>query len=236
MPELNPQLAQFEKEIEVMLAELISKLEKGNFTRTQLAQISAEINFFDELKRAGFEKSVNKYFSGYETILADALSKARTLKVDFAGINTAALELIANLDEEFLLRKAASWGAQFKSEFAKSIIRGDTITQTAANLTEIPLTDAQMKTVLNTSYTEFNRVSTFEVFKSDPKQRFSYFGRIISTSSKQCEWLMGNQDPAGYTQEEINAGIDTPFGIINQSGRDPNFNCGHTWRPIITEL
>ena len=236
MPELNPQLAQFEKEIEAMLAELISKLEKGNFTRTQLAQISAEINFFDELKRAGFEKSVNKYFSGYETILADALSKARTLKVDFAGINTAALELIANLDEEFLLRKAASWGAQFKSEFAKSIIRGDTITQTAANLTEIPLTDAQTKTVLNTAYSDFNRTATKEIYKDEPEQRFRYTGGIIPTSSEQCAWLMQNQNPEGYTEAEISAGIDTPHGVINWSGRQPNFNCIHTWEPIEIEL
>ena len=234
MPELNPQFAQFEKEVEAMLVELISKLEKGNFTQTQLSQIAAQLNSLDELKKLGFDQSVEKYFANYEVIYADIIKKAKG--VNLTGINTDLLERIQTLDKEYLLGKASSWGKQFDSSFAKSVLRGDTINQTVVNLNEIPLTDTQMKTVLNTSYSDFNRSVTKEIYKDVPEQRFRYAGGVIPTSSDQCAWLSNNQNPKGYTAAEIDAGIDTPFGVITWSGRQPNYNCGHTWEPIITEL
>lgn len=236
MPELNPQYAQFKKEIEQMLAELVRTLERGKPTQIQLAQIAAEIDFFEQLKGLGYEQTVDKYLGSYETVLSDLLVTARKQGVDFAGINLGQLELIKELDKKYLLGKASTWGAQFDSEFVKSVIRGDTIKQTVANLSEIPLTDSQLGTVMNTSYSEFSRMGTKEIFKNEPEQRFSYFGPLIQTSSEQCSWLVPNQNPDGYTSAQIEAGIDTPAGIVNWSGRDPNWNCNHNWRAIITEL
>ena len=234
MPELNQQLAQFEKEVEVILRQLVVKLQKSDLTQTQLAQIAAEFDSLEELRALGFNQIVDKYFTNYETIYADLIKKAKG--VNLAGINTGLIERIQILDKEYLLGKASSWGKQFDSSFAKSVLRGDTINQTVVNLSEIPLTDTQMKTVLNTSYSDFSRTATKEIYKNEPEQKFSYEGGIIPTSSDQCAWLVTNQDPEGYTESEISAGIDTGSGVISWSGRQPNYNCGHIWTAIITEL
>jgi len=236
MPDLNPQYAQFQKEIEAMIKELLTTLKKTKFSDMELAQLAAEINFFDEIKKLGFEDIVEKYLGTYETKFAELLATAKTAGVDFAKINTELLERITILDKEYLLGKASSWGKQFDSQFVKSVIRGDTIPQTIANLSEIPLTDSQLGTVLNTSYSDFNRTAIKEIYKDIPDQRFSYEGGVIPTSSDQCRWLMENQNPEGYTAAEFDAGIYTPFGMIYFSGRDPNYNCGHTPEPIITEF
>jgi hypothetical protein len=235
MPEPKP-LLQFEKEVETIIAEVIASIEKGGFTKAQLAQIASELDFFEQLRLAGFGKTVDKYFANYEAVTKDVLALAKKQRVDFAKVNLATLDVIAELDEEYLLRKAASWGAQFKSELAKSVIRGDTITQTAARLKEIPLTDAQTKTVLNTAYSDFNRIATKEVFKGEEDMRYQYVGGTVPNSSDICIDALASQDPEGYTMAEIEAGLSFGGGIVTWSGRVPNYNCGHHWEPIITEF
>jgi len=236
MPDLNPEYAQFQTEIEAMIQELLTTLKKTKFTDVELAQLAAEINFFDELKGLGFEETVEKYLGSYEIKFAEIIQKAQTAGVDFAGVNTELLLRIQTLDKEYLLGKAASWGKQFDSQFVKSVIRGDTIPQTIANLSEIPLTDSQLGTVLNTSYSDFNRMATKEIYKDVPEQRFSYEGGLIPTSSDICIDLVNSQNSEGYTADEISAGISAGGGIVDWGGRVPNWNCGHTWEPIITEF
>jgi len=247
MPDLNPEYVQFQKEIEAMIKELLTTLKRGNFSQMELAQLSAEINFFEEIKKLGYEQTVNKYFAGYENILSEVLDQAKDSGVDFFGINTDLLEMVQELDEEFLLGKAQAWNAQFKSEFIKSIIRGDSSTQTILNLREVPLTDAQLGVVLNTSRFDFKRMSIRETYKNKPDQRFTYEGGLIPTSSDECRHLVNEQDPKGYTMAEIDAGIETPYtypeypslgelaGTVKKiywGGRKPNYNCGHVWKPI----
>jgi hypothetical protein len=43
---------------------------------------------------------------------------------------------------------------------------------------------------------------------------------------------MENQKPEGYTKAEIDAGIETPAGVIDWNGRIPNYSCLHSWMPI----
>ena len=77
--------------------------------------------------------------------------------------------------------------------------------------------------------------------------RYRYIGGVIPTSSDECRWLFGNQNPEGYTIDEIDAGIETPYvypeypslgelaGTVKKiywQGRIPNFNCGHEWQAI----
>jgi len=234
MPELNPELAQFEKDVEAVLKQLMAKLKGSKFSKAELSQLAAEFDSLAELKALGFDEIVEKYFANYETVYADIIKKAKGVKL--AGINTGLLERIIELDKEYLLGKSASWGKQFDSIFAKSILQGKTINQTVANLNEIPLTDSQLKTVLNTSYSDFNRTSTREIFKGNPEQRFSYEGSLIPTSSDICIDLVTNQNPEGYTAAEISAGIPAGGGYVDWGGRVPNYNCGHSWEPIDIEL
>ena len=120
-------------------------------------------------------------------------------------------------------------------EIKNSIVSNQLTSETVANLTaKIPLTDAQIKTVVHTSFSNHSRNITAKAFEDEPEQRFEYVGGVIPTSSQECEWLMNNQNPNGYTKAEIDAGIQTPFGVIYWGGRDPNYNCLHQWLPKST--
>ena len=233
MPELNPQLEQFKKELDDLVRQLSERIKKGGFSRVELAQIVAQVDFLEELNNLGFEEIVNKYFNGYDDVLAGIIKTAEQQGVRFAGVNLDALMSIKELDKKYLLKSASAWSTQYESALVKSLIRGDTITQTVKSLvTEVPLTTPQLSTVLNTQYADFNRTATREIYSDEPEQRFQYVGGVIPTSSQQCAWLMANQRKDGYTADEISTGIETPFGIINWRGRDPNFNCIHAWEPI----
>ena len=245
MPELNPQYAQFEKDVDSVLSDLLSRIKQGNFSKVQLAQIASEIDFLNELRAAGFEDVVNKYFNNYDKVLNDILNQAEKLGVrNIVGVQD--LLVIKELDKEYLLRSASAWASKWESELLKSVIRGDTIAETINNLQGIPLTDAQLGTVLNTAYSDFSRSSTKAVYADKPEQRFRYEGGVIPTSSEECRWLVLNQKEEGYTAKEIEEGIETPFihkydgrdykkgdpKVINWQGRNPNFNCIHEWVAI----
>ena len=222
----------FSKEVEEMISQLTQRLKRGGFSRTELAQLSAEINFFEELRGLGFEELVDEYFSNYDKVITDVLKKAKLNGVDIAAVNTEQLLLVKELDKDFLLKKASLWGSQYESELVKSIIRGDAITQTIKNLEGIPLTDSQLGTVINTSYADFERMTVRTAYEDEPEQRFRYVGPLIPTSSDICIAMMEEQNPEGYTSDEIAAGISTGGGIVNWGGRVPNYNCNHTWEPI----
>jgi hypothetical protein len=244
MPELNPQFAQFQKELETLLDELIKRIKQVGGTKTNLARIASEIDFFEELKSLGFEDLVDKYFSEYDKIIAKKIKEAKQQGVTgLVNVDIDSLEQIRDLETQHLIKSAQAKADLYKSELLKSIIRGDTIADTISNLEKFPLTDAQLGTVLNTQYSEFSRTATREVYKGEPDQRFQYTGGIIPTSSEECRWLMLNQKPEGYTMKEIDAGIETPFthqygelaGQVKKiywQGREPNFNCIHQWEIV----
>lgn len=236
MPEINPTYSQFQKEVETLLQELITQLKNANLTKAQLARIASEIDFFEELRSHGFEKLVDKYFSNYNKEIFAVINEAKNQGVrDLTNVNLQALESIATFDKEYLLGRAKSWASEWQSELIKSVIRGDTIQQTINNLDGIPLTDSQVTTTLNTAYSDISRTATVEVYKDKPEQRFKYVaGMDINSPTKSdiCKWLLTNQNPEGYTMAEIKAGIVTPFGLVNESGRVENWNCQDYWSPI----
>ena len=93
-------------------------------------------------------------------------------------------------------------------------------------------TDANVGTVIHTSYIDYGRTITADAFIDSPEQKFEYVGGLIPTSSEQCTFLMNNQKEGGYTMAEIRGGIQTPDGTINWSGRVPNWNCIHEFLPV----
>jgi len=50
MPELNPEFAKFQKELKTLLKELTNQLTRAGLTKVQLAQIAAEVDFFQDLQ------------------------------------------------------------------------------------------------------------------------------------------------------------------------------------------
>ena len=257
MPELNPEFAKFQKELETLLKELTNRLTGAGLTKVQLAQIAAEVDFFQELKSFGFEDLVNKYFNGYDKIITQRIKEAADRGVAGAlNVNVDVLLQIKDLETEHLLKRADAWSTQYKSELFKSLIRGDTVPEIINNLRGVELTDVQLGTVINTQLSEFSRTATKEVYKNEPTQRFRYTGRggsgtgLKPTSSEECIWMIKEQNPEGYTMAEIEAGIETPYiypnweslgelaGTVKKiywQGRVPHWNCGHEWRAIFND-
>lgn len=91
------------------------------------------------------------------------------------------------------------------------------------------LTDANINSVIQTSYSNINRVSIANTFKDNPEQKFVYIGPRDDKNSDACASILDNQDPAGYTKEEIDKGIDLGGGVVNWQGRVPNYGCRHFW-------
>jgi len=192
----------------------------------------------------GLEDLADKYAN---ELLVSGLSTAKGL----AGVSNVenliqsvgqSVEVMAQTYRETILGHFAGNVGQLKTELLNGLLNGVPTAQITKNLqkTFTRLTDgtthylnnANINTVISTSYSNVSRIATSQAFTDDKEQRFEYVGGVIPTSSKQCEYLMTNQNPEGYTKAEIDAGIDTPDGMINWMGRQPNYNCIHQWFPV----
>lgn len=201
----------------------------GLITASDFASITADL---------GIEEIVANYVSGLDPVkfaVANKIPTANLIAQDFEIMKAARFEqLITKVNANITL---------FRSTIAEQLIGGLDRKTLAGNLKLIqqgklgagiglkPITDAQLNTAVHTATANFNRVVTAKAFEDKPEQRFEYVGGVIPTSSDTCRWLMNNQDPEGYTRDEIDAGIQTDDGVVNWFGRDPNFNCIHQWLP-----
>lgn len=238
--QIRPEILWFTDYLDGAFNEIITRLKKINLTDVELAQLSAQIDFLDELYELGLYKQVNKYFSQYDDYIFRIVRQAQNKGLNISSLTISQLELVRELDKSMLLKSVDAWSSRFESVFIKQIIAGKSIKDIVSAMEDIPLTDAQLGTVLNTSFSEFDRITVKKIYEDEPDQRFKYTGGIIPTSSKQCRWLIENQKPEGYTTKEIENGIETPYVdkhgeqlIINWSGRIPNFNCIHRWVAVL---
>lgn len=153
------------------------------------------------------------------------------------------LEILQGMDNKAILGRYETMLESFNSKLYSSIIQGVTFQETKDSLIAEGYTNSHAGTLLQTKYYDFSRTATFKAFENNPDQKFEYEGGIIPTSSDECKWFMMNQKKEGYTFAEIAKGIKTPFihtsgklkgqtKIINQFGRNPNFNCIHKWTAI----
>lgn len=140
---------------------------------------------------------------------------------------------VVNSNERTIVGYITANAENIRSKLYNSVIGGNTSRATIeAILDASPLhSRSQVGAVINTAYSDIERLTTKQIYEGENK-RFIYTGGVIPTSSPQCEWLINNQDPEGYTMEEINSGINTPFGVIDWFGRQPNYNCIHTWEAL----
>lgn len=143
------------------------------------------------------------------------------------------MERVINSNERTIVGYITANAENIKRQLYNSVVGGNTSRATIeAILDASPLhTRAQVGAVINTAYSDIERLTTKQIYEGEDR-RFIYTGGVIPTSSPQCEWLMNNQNPEGYTMQEINRGISTPYGIIDWFGRQPNYNCIHTWEAL----
>ena len=218
---------------------ILAIIQQGkNLDRVELAKLVSEIDFWKELDfETQTRLKIADLFDEYDNQIKDILKYADVQKVRNAvSVHKDLLEAIKYSNGEELLGRAGAYASQLKNQILSSIITGKTFKQVKADLAMIPLTSPQLNTVISTSYTDYGRSLVALAYKDSPEQRFLYFGTIIPTASKQCTWLLMNQDMNGYLQTEINAGIDTPYGVINWNGRIPNYNCDDRWFAVTPLL
>lgn len=140
---------------------------------------------------------------------------------------------LVKLKTESLKNFVTSNKETFKNKIIELAINGSREDAVNEYFKRIPFTTSQIGTLLNTTEADIRRTTITSAYEDDKEQRFRYVGGLIPTSSDICTWLIQNQDENGYTMEEIQNGIETPFGNVDAGGRIPNYNCIHHWEPII---
>lgn len=217
-------------------------LKQGKSKELILSIVNGEIDQY--IVGLGLNKIADDYAN---RLLVDSLTKATGFSslvateniIQDVGLST---EQLVNTYRDTVLGYFQANTNRLKSELLSGLLDGtpsseiskrlrSTFVRVSDGTTHI-LSDANINTVIQTSFSNVSRLSTARAFADEPEQRFEYVGGVIPTSSDQCKWLMENQDPKGYTKAEIDAGITTPFGTINWQGRQPNYNCLHEWLPV----
>ena len=211
--------------IQSVLLKEIEQMIKTGVDKKQIAVFVDSIDFDELLDEFGLNKAVLEYVYSLDEIVNSFGKGIATNLLD-------EIEMIQNLQSEYILGSMSNKIKLWKSTMIEGFITGREDKFILESLQTIGLTEAQAGTVLQTSYYNFERAVTSIAYEDSPEQKFEYRGGIIPTSSRQCEWLFNNQDPAGYTKSEIDVGIETPFGIIDWFGRQPNYNCLHSWVAI----
>lgn len=218
---------------------LLAIIKQGNkLDRIELAKLVAEIDFWKDLDlETQTRLKLTELFDKYDDQINNLMKLADVQKVrDAVSVNKDILETLKYFRGEELLGRAKVFSDQLKNTLLSSIITGKTFNQVKEDLANIPLTSPQLNTVISTGYNDYGRNLLALTYEKYPEQRFLYYGTIIPTSSKQCTWLLMNQIMTGYTRQEIEIGIDTPYGVINWNGRIPNFNCDDMWLPVTETL
>lgn len=246
------------------LLEAIKKILGANPTKEQLLQFLASEEFDKLINDLGLEKIVKRYVAGFDILFTQGVKEigidvvAQTLKI--IGDN---LELIKASNQRTILGYFGYQKENFRRYLISSIIDGQKFETIAKSFgseiigTPNPsgayfggqlhiFSEPNVKTIIGTSYYDYDRSLTRQAFLDKPDQRFYYGGLLKETSSDECEWLVqrDNQMPEGYTMTEIDEGIETPFvykygdnkGEVKKIwwwGRQPNYNCPHTFRPIF---
>jgi hypothetical protein len=177
------------------------------------------------------------------------------------GVNVGAsardLDTYINVKFDELLGRASQYGKELKTELLRNIIAGTTPNEIALALSNIPLTDNQLKVAVNTGITQFQRIGVAKVFESKPEQRFYLDGVDDDRNRPACDAVLAYQDKAGYTKKEIDEGAATK--IVKEHAEEfarnakgeiipselkqalendytfadcGGFNCRHQWRPI----
>ncbi len=230
MDKLDKLLEKVDKQVKAKLEKLLS-----NLTEKQRRTLLANPKLIDELlKDIDIEAIAKQYsleFSGIagKVVMSykEQFTAAQKTKVNFF-VNT-----LKELKTDSLRAFITSNKQEFKSRLVELIINGSDKKVIKEYFAKTPFTTSQIGTLINTAESDIRRATVLSAFENDKNMRYRYSEDLIPTSSDICTWLVQNQNPEGYTLDEIQAGIITPYGTVDFGGRVPNYNCIHTWEPII---
>ena len=216
------ELEKIEAQITKEISNIISQSKGTTLNRMSIIE---DYNIEKRMTELGYQESLLKYVESFDgaVIGSQFINK---ISLDFVD----EVNLIQNNLGEYLLGKQREFHSLLTMEVQNGIMSGKLDKEIIKSLSNVPLSERQLKTVVNTSYQNHSRNITKEAFKDDEEQLFEYVGGLIPTSSDICRELIESGET--YTQAEINAGIPSGGGMVFWDGRDPNFNCGHEWLPV----
>lgn len=228
-------IKELERIAEIYKANILKAIQTGA-TKEELALLIAQSDFYQQLE-PGLIPALDKFFNDYDLQIQELYKYADKLKVNKSlQINRNLIEAIKEVNLRDILGKARDYSNQVQKEILLGIVNNKTIPEITKDLdAQTNLTNNQMNTAVSTGFRDYGRALTNIAF-DEAEQKFLYYGSTIPTSSKQCTWLIMNQNMKGYTKAEINKGISTPFGMINWNGRIPNYNCDEKWLPLTDTL
>jgi len=214
-----------------------AKIEKilANLTPEQRLAIIDNPAIIDDLLKDIDVNQLAKYYFVEFSKMASGIIKDYSLEIAEAQkqkVNIFVNKLL-ELKTDTLRQFMESNKVQFKNKIIELIINGSDRKVIKEYFAKTPFTNAQIGTLINTAESDIRRTTVLSAYEDRPGMRFRYEGGLIPTSSDTCTWLIENQNPEGYTLEEIQAGIQTSDGIVDWGGRVPNYNCIHRWEPII---
>ena len=197
-------------EVQARFIKRIQSLLPNNLGDVNLAQLDAQIDFFQELNASGYSDTLEDFFKEYDDVIKQVHLQATSRGLSgIVGVSATDLDLLANNEALFLLDKGKLYTQQFKNSIVRSIIGGETIGEILPSLKGIPLTDAQLTTGISTGIEKFHATATAKVFEESPNQKFRLEGAIDGKTRASCRAVFENQPKEGLTKSEIDAGAWT---------------------------
>lgn len=212
------------------------KLEKilANITPQQRLQVIQNPDLIDQLLSEFDPDKLAEYYQTQLYRMAQEVAIDFSEKIDTGQktkVNTF-VDTLVKLKTKTLRNYLISNKETFANNLIQLIINGSNQETVKSYFKSTPFKNYQIGTLLNTARSEIRRTISIAGFEDDNTVKYRYVGDIIEHSSKICIWLLKHQKPEGYTLEEIQAGIVTPFGKVDFGGRIPNYNCIHEWELI----
>lgn len=228
----------------------LSRLVRSNLNDSGLAQLFAELDFFNEINKAGFQSAVSNLSGEYESLVNSIVQEAKQKGLNkIAGIGIDHLDTVINTDMQYLLRSGAMFGEQLKSSMVKTIVSGIPRSQIVNEILpqlqeQIKFNPSWLKTAINQAFASFQAITTAAVFEDAPQTRFTLVHRISKDSRPLCIHAIAEMAkyPDGLTITEINKGI-LYKGYQKRYKSEPDnytfeqrggFNCQGFW--VIKEI
>lgn len=238
--------------IEKIKNQLLARINKGNLSQSDYAEIVGQIDFFEELQSLSYGDLLENYFKGYEDVILRIKEQATALGVrNISGTSLRQLDSFIDVKFSELLGQAEQYSKQLKSELLKNLIAGVSPEDIAESLNEIPLTNNQLRVAVNSGIAEFERISTAKIFEDEPNVRYYLFGVDDNRNRPACDAVLKYQPKEGWTKEEIDNGAVTEIvkqhaaefaqnpSSLEQALKKPytfascgGFNCRHRFRVI----
>jgi len=205
-----------EKIEDSMLKRIVALVKSGNFTDADIASLSGQVDFFQQINQLGYAGKLEKFFEQYDEILKKINQEAISRGLQgLSGASARTLDNYVNLKAGELLGKAQNFGNELQSALMSNLIAGTPIKDLVATLKETitPLSGNQLKVALNAGVKEFRVLTTKKVYEDLPEQRFKLYGPVDEKIRPSCHGVMKYQPKEGYTKKEIDEGAWTKLAI-----------------------